>query len=467
MEIIARYHHLVKGPEPAVDEATWADLAMDRVFAAVDRTSGMPGRQVLYHQMRTYEEDGGILLERARQRRVFREDASLREACLDALRGLDRPGAGWLASLIMKDLPQAPPLAWTLYLASGLSFICLVGMAFSPLFLVPTVILALGNLVINETFGRRRIAPYLPGFQHLGKLLAVAGKLAALLDPHGLPQLLRLRQAAPAAGRLARRVRWLGMDRAELSEMGAAFLGYLNLLFLFDGVLFLMALPLLQREKTVLRDLFDAVGSLDAALSAASFEAGAPCAVVPTLVEERRLQVRGLLHPLLASPVGNSFQLLERSSLITGSNMAGKTTFIRTVGVNLILARTLHLCLAEEAVFPKARVLSAIRREDRMEDGKSYFFMELERILTLLQAARGETLHLFLIDELFRGTNTVERLAAATAVLGELAERHTVLATTHDLELQELLGDTSPCTISARRSWTEPSTSTIASARAP
>ena len=185
--------------------------------------------------------------------------------------------------------------------------------------------------------------------------------------------------------------------------------------------------------------MLEAVGSLDAAISVASFMDGLPAVATPALVDQRRIEALGLYHPLLADPVANPVHSEGRSVLITGSNMAGKTTFLRTVGINVILAQTLNLCLAEQATLPRAVVRSSIRREDRLAKGESYYSVELERIRGMLQDAEGSSLHLFLLDEIFRGTNTLERISAATAVLNFLGRSHLALVTTHDLELQDLL----------------------------
>jgi DNA mismatch repair ATPase MutS len=187
--------------------------------------------------------------------------------------------------------------------------------------------------------------------------------------------------------------------------------------------------------------MLEAVGSMDAAISVASFMDGLPIVVAPVRTAERRIEAEGLYHPLLANPVGNPIHCDGRSILITGSNMAGKTTFLRTVGINVILAQTLNLCLAEKALMPRVMVRSSIRREDRLAQGDSFYAVELARIQEMIQDAEGDHLHLFLLDEIFRGTNTLERISAATAVLHYLGLAHLALVTTHDLELQDLLAD--------------------------
>ncbi len=440
MELIRMYHDLVAEPEATVDETTWRDLAGDEVFAKLDRTRSLPGRQVLYHQMRTYIWDDARLAERARQYRLFRREAALREEIQLALRPLESRRAGWLAPLLVSPLPERPHHAWRWYALSTLSLGCLVGTYFFPPLFLAVLALLVVNLVINETYGRT-ITPHYRGFAQIYHLLAIVRNLAQVPDAHGLPQLDAIRAQAPMAADLQKKLGWLARDRSQMGEMATVFIGLLNLAFLLDILAFLRTLEALRRHQPGLVDLLEAVGSLDAAISVASYLEGTPCACEPQLVDERRIEATGLCHPLLADPVGNDLALVGQSALITGSNMAGKTTFIRTVALNVILAQTLHLVLAEKATLPRAIVQSSIRREDHLASGQSYFFAEIARVRTFLEAAEAGPLRLFVIDEVFRGTNTVERIASATAVLRHLGARQLALVTTHDLELQELLGE--------------------------
>jgi len=131
---------------------------------------------------------------------------------------------------------------------------------------------------------------------------------------------------------------------------------------------------------------------------------------------------------------------------VTGSNMSGKSTLLRTIGVNAVLAQTIHTCLADAYAAPLFAIRSCIGRSDDLLSGKSYYIVEVESLIDLVRASQGEAPHLFLLDEMFRGTNAVERIAAGQAVLRELVEggdarRHVVLAATHDGELVDLLPD--------------------------
>ena len=129
--------------------------------------------------------------------------------------------------------------------------------------------------------------------------------------------------------------------------------------------------------------------------------------------------------------------------------MSGKSTFLRTVGVNAILAQTITTCLAREYRAPIFHVRSCIGRADDLLAGKSYYIVEVESLLELVRASDDSTPHLFLLDELFRGTNAVERIAAGGAVLHQLlrgskgiTKPHVVIAATHDRELVDLTSGT-------------------------
>jgi DNA mismatch repair ATPase MutS len=121
--------------------------------------------------------------------------------------------------------------------------------------------------------------------------------------------------------------------------------------------------------------------------------------------------------------------------------MAGKTAFVKMVGINLLLGQTIGLCLASRATIPRGPAMASIRGEQSVESGKSRYFAEIDAVLGFIESASQGGCRVFLIDELFSGTNTVERVAAAKAVLDALSKSAQVLVTTHDVELQHLLSD--------------------------
>ncbi|MDQ2799055.1 MAG: DNA mismatch repair protein MutS, partial [Armatimonadota bacterium] len=189
--------------------------------------------------------------------------------------------------------------------------------------------------------------------------------------------------------------------------------------------------------------VYEAVGMIDAMISLASYRQGLPFYTRPTFTPPTKvLRLDGVIHPLLPDPVPNSLCVSEGGVFITGSNMSGKTTFIRAVAVNAILAQTLCTCLAQRYEAPFLQVRTCIGRSDSLEEGKSYYMAEVETIGAFLASADEGPQYLFAIDEIYRGTNTTERVAAAQAVLDALNHDglpHLVFVSTHDVELAGLL----------------------------
>jgi hypothetical protein len=190
----------------------------------------------------------------------------------------------------------------------------------------------------------------------------------------------------------------------------------------------------------------DAWHELEALNSLANFAYLNPHYAFPELSpEEGQYTARSLGHPLLKPEVKvcNHFELDEqqRILILTGSNMAGKSTFLRTVGVNLCLAYAGAPVNADRLRVSLFRLFTCIKVSDSVQDGLSYFYAEVKRLQALLAAVRkdDELPVLFLIDEIFRGTNSRERLIGSRSYIRAMSQsRATGLVATHDLELIKL-----------------------------
>jgi hypothetical protein len=161
---------------------------------------------------------------------------------------------------------------------------------------------------------------------------------------------------------------------------------------------------------------------------------------------ELMMEGRQVGHPLIAheARVCNDFQLRRESVvLLTGSNMSGKSSFLRTVGINIVLAQVGAVVCAESMTLQPLRLFSVIRVSDSLAAGYSYFYAEVLRLRALLDAlqAKEPVPLLYLIDEIFKGTNNRERLLGSQAYLTALmGGRGAGLVSTHDLELASLPG---------------------------
>jgi DNA mismatch repair ATPase MutS len=268
-------------------------------------------------------------------------------------------------------------------------------------------------------------------------MVKCACRLSGLQDSFLETYLTQLRSALEKVSSIVPKTALL-----SLGENNALY-EYLNILFLIEVRAFHSYLRLLDKYENQLRDIFETIGFLDAMLAVASYKAGSIESVEPVLTDSTAfLDIENVAHPLLEKPVPNSVSLRKGGMLITGSNMSGKTTFLKTIGVNMLFAQTLHFCLAKRFSSSFFNTLTLIGRKDNIIEGKSYYLDEILTLLRIIQASRQEVPCLCLIDELFRGTNSVERISASTEVLLYLANLNgLVFASTHDLELTRLVAD--------------------------
>lgn len=189
----------------------------------------------------------------------------------------------------------------------------------------------------------------------------------------------------------------------------------------------------------------DAVGELEALSSFASYAYERPTQPFPTIVAKGPvLDATALAHPLIADrvPVPNDVRLggeAPRVLLVSGSNMSGKSTLLRAVGCNVVLALAGAPVHAESLALAPVALGATLRVEDSLQGGISRFYAEILRIRTIVETAAGPLPLLFLLDEILHGTNSHDRRIGADAIVRSLVESGAIgLVTTHDLALTEL-----------------------------
>lgn len=446
------------GSGATLDARTWNDLDLDDVFAALDRTESTLGQHALYHRLRTVPVADHLDVFEVLVSRL-ESDVRLRERAQTALSRLRDPHGYDLWWLARPNAIETRPW-YVLFPILTAATLVLLGLALLSPQLTPAFIAVLAINVGVRYFTDRRIGALAAAFRQIAPVVKTAESLRFFGGDDVRPLVGSLQADTPSLGRLKTIARWISGDPLMLpmgagmlpilvSDAVSAFYEYLNLALLLDGNGVYFGARDLRVHHAALLRVIAAMGEVDAAISTASFRAGRPDWTRPRFVHPGApAKLSNLRHPLLVDAVPNSVSLTPgRGLVITGSNMSGKSTFLRTVGVTAVLAQTLNTCLASEYCAPVFSVRSCIGRSDDLLSGKSYYIAEVENLLGLVEASAGAAPHLFLLDELFRGTNAVERIAAGQAVLLELVSNagrtnpHVVIAATHDGELVDLLPD--------------------------
>jgi hypothetical protein len=445
-------------PGGTLDDRTWEDLNLDAVFAALDRTESTLGQHALYHRLRTAPIADHLDAFERLVRRVG-ADSTRRERAQRALGRLRDPNGYDLWWLAGEDAVDVRPWYVLFPLLTTATVLMLVLAPWWP-HLLPIVLTALVVNLLIRFATDHHIHAVAAAFRQLAPVIATGEALKDIGADDTDPLVGCLRPDAAQLARLKTVSRWVSGDPFMLpSSAGAPAMfvndivntiyEYLNLLFLLDGTGVYIGGRELRRRGSVVLRVVAAVGEVDAAISVASVRAGRSDWTRPAFQPPGSPAVfSGVRHPLLPDAVPNTLVLAPgHGALITGSNMSGKSTFLRTVGVTAVLAQTLNTCFATEYDAPVLTVRSCIGRADDLLTGRSYYIAEVEALLALVEAGAAPAPHLFLLDELFRGTNAVERIAAGQAVLRELLvpggrpSVHVALAATHDRELVDLLPD--------------------------
>jgi hypothetical protein len=435
------WRELDYGSDPGVDEHTWTDLHLDEVLAHVDHSHTNLGTQNLYRRFRTgaqwaSEPELEKLATRFGAEPRFREQVGLI---------LARGGRSLGAGLWIITRPHLIHIQWWYWLFPVLSiamFLSLVGAPFQPALLVVACGLAVVNMFIRG-LTQWQVPGLLRPMGQMAPLIKAAeslSRLPGIVEPQPPDLIEDLRRLRP----LRRIAGWVTRDTTPDESLGKSVAEWVNLLLLLDANALLFGAGYIRRYASVLKGIAQWIGDVDVSLGVASLRAQDRWCI-PNWEEGSRLLGEGVWHPLIESAVENDIELIAGSGVvITGANASGKTTYVRAVGVAALLATALNTCPARSWTSRRFRVMSMIGGGDDLLGGRSYYQVEVDRIVVLLQAAEATTPTLFLLDELLRGTNTVDRLAAGEAILKKLVgcgivPLHSVMIATHDLELTILL----------------------------
>jgi hypothetical protein len=202
-----------------------------------------------------------------------------------------------------------------------------------------------------------------------------------------------------------------------------------------------------QENKQGLEEAFEIIGEYEALLGLSTLHHNYPEWVFPTIAdgEGYTYKAKNLAHPLIGqNRVANDFELADafKIDIITGSNMAGKSTFLRTVGINAILGLCGAPVCADSLELSVIRIITYMRIKDSLNESTSTFKAELDRLQMLLAAVEEQDKVYFLIDEMLRGTNSVDKYLGSKAVIKQLIHKKGVgQVATHDLQIARLEDD--------------------------
>ncbi len=410
------------------------DLDLKEVFKAINFTNSKIGEQHLYYTLRSPKKDISELakletkiadIQRLVNINFLKKTISRlnKDRCYNLA---DMAFSQWL------NLPywwyRKSPILVLLLLLSIIGFIIFPKVFIYPIILLPSIYLVLH--IINKGF----VFYAVTFFQNLYDFISVIEVLNDKNPIYKFKSQKHYKGYAPLIKIL------LVGEKIENKNIFLGTIGFfIDLLkgfFLID----VLIIRYLQKKMTFNEDFkidFLNLGELDMILSIIELRKNKK--VCTPIYKENALSGKSITHPIIKECVSNSIDTYGKSVLITGANMSGKTTFIKSIGVNLILARSIHTCFAKEFTFDFFDIFTSIDIEQNLADKKSYFKAEVDVMKELIHNSTIRK-SLFIIDEIFKGTNTKERIALSFSILNYLAKNNNrVFVSTHDIELVHLL----------------------------
>lgn len=446
IENISHYFRRKCGEGFYIDDITWNDLDMDHLYQMVNQTISSPGEDVLYAMMRMPLFRQEEIEEREKLIEFFSGHTEKREQIQLLLSKVGKTRLGSLSDTVLV-LNESPKVSSGIHILMLVLLLACLGVVLPlrPLlgfFLF--MVLCIANIIIYYAGNDRKLVEaYLDCFAHLLGMLSAADDMEAVKWPEIAKQMNGIREGKAAFAGLRRKAVFLTGNGSDVGDILQSLLDYIRMVTHVDILLYNRLLSEVQGKSDRIMQLLDNIGELDAVISIASFRELLALQCRPEFLpyggKEITLEAEDLYHPLLEQAVANSIRV-SGGTLVTGSNASGKSTFLKNMAMNSIMAQTICTCTCARYRAPFLKVMTSMALRDDLTGGESYFIVEIKSLKRILDESQKEQPLLCIIDEVLRGTNTIERIAASSRILAELSKKWVLpFAATHDIELSYIL----------------------------
>lgn len=449
LDRISRYYWHMReagGAGNDIDEITWNDLSMDNLFARMNFTQSSSGEEYLYAMLRRPVTDDRECMQEKMEAHIWymMENEEKRLDTMMSLKKLGHTG-NYALSDYLDYLDQLGVRGNQMHYGCILLLVASVAMIFVRASLgVPMLIATACFNIVTYMKEKGIAAPYVTTFSYIMRLIHCSDDIIKQNYSSEMEDYISTLRAE--RGSFQEFEKHSGMVlkmNASTGNIDELLFDYIKMLTHIDLIRFNKMLSVVHKNRKEIIGLAGNIGYIDAVISIGYFRAALPYYTIPVLQTGcgNRLVVSEGFHPCIDNPVANSFSQ-GRGMVITGSNASGKSTFLKMTAINAILAQTIHTCAARMYKGNFYRIYSSMSLRDNLDSGESYYIVEIKALKRIMDAADsgGDTPLLCFVDEVLRGTNTVERIAASTQILERLSRQGIYcFAATHDIELTHLL----------------------------
>ncbi len=428
-----------------LDDLTWNDLGMEDIFLLINQTYSSIGEDYLYWLLRTPVSDEKVLREREALICYFQTHEPERLRLQYVYQQLGRMRKHSISDYLIRLKNLAVPGNLIHYLVI-LAEVVSVGMLFFDSSIgVMCLIASFGYGVYSYYKHKAAVEPYYDSLKQISGMLKYTDELM-VADCEKLKSYYQELKA------LKKECSGLFKGIGLITSGGMAgspqemIMEYVRIFTHIDLIQFQRMLKILQEKENEIFRILEIFGYIESMIAAASFRELLGVYCVPEFVSAEagpHLIIEEMYHPQIDEPVANTIQTTD-GVLITGSNASGKSTFLKTVGICAVLAQTIMTVPAKRYQADFFKLYSSMAIKDDLSLKESYYLAEIKALRRILRAGEDEQSKggyvLCLVDEVLRGTNTVERIAASAQVLRGLSGGNVLcFAATHDIELTYML----------------------------
>ncbi len=434
-----------------VDEITWNDLEMDEVFYRVNQTKTYVGEQLLYSELHQLEKQRDWDKFEKQVDFVSKNEEERLELELK-LSSVGKRDDDYSVPMFLNNMEYLSiRFGFMFHILQGLLivFLVLALCTFETLWAMSTLVIAIVNVLVY-TFTKPECETFLYSLGSIKQLVMVANEINQ--NPKWNESFYD-KEVDEAITHIKKIVKWVGSFQVRkkqiiLGNEFAIFQEYLLGIFLYDLSTYNHILKLLQGKQNYAWTIYNYIGRLDVTISVASFRESKKEYCQPHIYsneDNKGITMEAVCHPLIENCVSNDFDL-SKNAMLTGANASGKSTFMKAVAINVILAETIHTCVAKSFSTPKLIVMTSMALRDDIVKGESYYVTEIKYLKRMLDSLETGKKYLFVVDEIFKGTNAVERIAASETVLKYFNQRNChVMVATHDIQLAEKMNKIYNC----------------------
>jgi len=430
-----KYYHHRKNSEQLIDDITWNDLNMDELFKQMKNTQSSIGDEYSYYFFRKHKNPDLVHFEEAVQSMSKNREA--REQLQFAFYRIGRKTNNQLIDLLL-DPSKFPSIAMLpIILVSLLGIGSLVWLSVDIDYGVLAVTLSFCLGIILFSFVLRKIYQ---AFEALGMFTRMvrAAKVMVKLE---LPAFKKETELLRENLKVFKNITALADYLVQVSGSSNSLMMIITSYFSLYGYAYYVMVKLFQKHRSKALELYETIGYIELCISTASYRESLAYYCQPTFSDKNEIAFEEIIHPLLRKPVPNS-RKIGNKILITGSNASGKSTFARTLAVNTILGQLFNTCLAKSYSFKPCHVYSSMNLKDDIVTGDSFYMAEIKSLKRLLHIAESSEYAMIFMDEMFKGTNMIERIAAASIILEKFSALDCFIClATHDVELSQILGE--------------------------